>query len=48
VGNPPVAQSQIAATVAAFLGKDYCQDVPAAARPLADVLSATPVRTGRR
>jgi hypothetical protein len=32
-----VTQSQIAATVAAFLGKDYSQDVPAAAKPLPDV-----------
>jgi hypothetical protein len=45
---PPVTQSQIAATVAAFLGKDYRQDVPAAARPLADVVSATPAHTGSR
>jgi Type I phosphodiesterase / nucleotide pyrophosphatase len=33
----PVTQSQIAATVAAFLGKDYPHDVPAAAVPLPDV-----------
>jgi Type I phosphodiesterase / nucleotide pyrophosphatase len=33
----PVTQSQIAATVAAFLGKDYPKDVPAAAQPLPDV-----------
>jgi hypothetical protein len=33
----PVTQSQIAATVAAFLGKDYPHDVPAAAKPLPDV-----------
>jgi hypothetical protein len=32
-----VTQSQIAATVAALLGKDYPHDVPAAAKPLADV-----------
>jgi hypothetical protein len=32
-----VTQSQIAATVAAWLGKDYPHDVPAAARPLPDV-----------
>jgi len=30
----PVVQAQIAATVAAFLGKDYPKDVPAAAPPL--------------
>ncbi len=33
----PVTQAQIAATVAAFLGKDYPHDVPAAAAPLPDV-----------
>jgi hypothetical protein len=33
----PVTQSQIAATVAAFLGKDYRAEVPAAAKPLPDV-----------
>jgi Metalloenzyme superfamily len=33
----PVTQSQIAATVAAFLGKDYPKEVPAAAQPLPDV-----------
>lgn len=38
-----VTQAQIAATVAAFIGKDYRKDVPAAAPPIADVLaSATP------
>jgi hypothetical protein len=35
----PVTQSQIAATLACFLGKDYRQDVPAAAPAIADVLS---------
>jgi bisphosphoglycerate-independent phosphoglycerate mutase (AlkP superfamily) len=35
----PVTQSQIAATVAAFLGKDFPHDVPAAAGPLPDVRS---------
>lgn len=30
----PVVQAQIAATVAAFIGKDYPKDVPAAAPPL--------------
>lgn len=34
----PVTQSQIAATVAAFLGEDYRHDVPKAAPPIADVL----------
>jgi Metalloenzyme superfamily len=33
----PVTQSQIAATVAALLGKDYPHDVPVAAAPLPDV-----------
>jgi bisphosphoglycerate-independent phosphoglycerate mutase (AlkP superfamily) len=33
----PVTQAQIAATVAAFLGKNYQQDVPLAAAPLPDV-----------
>jgi hypothetical protein len=33
----PVTQSQIAATVAALLGKDYPEDVSAAAQPLPDV-----------
>lgn len=32
-----VTQSQLAATVAALLGKDYAHDVPAAAQPLPDV-----------
>ena len=35
----PVTQAQIAATVAALLGKDYRHDVPQAAAPLAGVLS---------
>jgi hypothetical protein len=34
----PVTQAQIAATVAAFVGKDYRKDVPRAAPPIADVL----------
>ncbi len=34
----PVTQAQIAATVAAFLGKDFPHDVPVAAPPLPDVL----------
>ncbi|HEX4240610.1 MAG TPA: alkaline phosphatase family protein [Steroidobacteraceae bacterium] len=35
----PVTQAQIAATVAAFVGKDYRRDVPQAAAPIADVLA---------
>jgi hypothetical protein len=35
----PVTQAQIAATVAAFLGKDYRTDVPKAAAPIAGLLS---------
>jgi hypothetical protein len=34
----PVTQAQIAATVAAFVGKDYRHDVPKAAVPIAGVL----------
>jgi hypothetical protein len=34
----PIIQAQIAATVAALVGKDYVKDVPKAARPIADVL----------
>ena len=36
-GNP---KAQIAATVAAFVGKDYHHDVPQAALPIAGMLSA--------
>jgi len=36
----PVTQAQIAATVAAFVGKDYHHDVPQAALPIAGMLSA--------
>jgi hypothetical protein len=36
--SKPVAQAQIAATVAAFLGRDYPGHEPRAAQPLADVL----------
>jgi hypothetical protein len=36
---PSVAQAQIAATLAAFVGKDYHHDVPQAALPIAAVLS---------
>jgi bisphosphoglycerate-independent phosphoglycerate mutase (AlkP superfamily) len=34
----PVTQAQIAATVAALVGKDYRHDVPKAAAPIAEVL----------
>jgi hypothetical protein len=37
-----VHQAQIAATLAAFLGKDYRAAVPAAAAPIADVLGGQP------
>ncbi|MSU41658.1 MAG: AP protein [Pedosphaera sp.] len=33
-----VTQSQVAATIAALLGEDFCAAVPQAARPIADVL----------
>jgi hypothetical protein len=36
-----VTQAQIAATVAAFLGKDYRAAVPQAAQPIAAVLGVT-------
>jgi hypothetical protein len=39
-GVAPVTQAQIAATVAALVGKDYHRDQPKAALPLADVLNA--------
>jgi Metalloenzyme superfamily len=42
-----VTQAQIAATVAALLGKDYRVAMPAAAQPLADVLPAKTRETGR-
>ena len=42
-----VHQAQIAATVAAFLGKDYRQGVPQAAPPLPEVLGSTPYVTTR-
>ena len=38
---PMVTQSQIAATLAALLGEDYCADVPKAGKPITDVLSNT-------
>jgi len=36
----PVAQAQIAATVAAFIGKDYHHDVPKAALPISSVMGS--------
>jgi hypothetical protein len=36
-----VTQAQIAATVAAFVGKNYHHDVPKTAGPIAGVLSGT-------
>jgi hypothetical protein len=36
----PVTQSQIAATLAALIGKDYSKAEPAAAAPIADVLGS--------
>jgi hypothetical protein len=38
----PVTQAQIAATVAALLGKDYRKEVPAAAEPLPVIESQRP------
>ena len=35
---PAVTQSEIAATVAAFLGKDFHESSPDVARPLPDVV----------
>ena len=37
-----VHQAQIAATLAALLGRDYRQAVPAAAAPLAEVIGPRP------
>jgi hypothetical protein len=34
-------QSQIAATIAALLGKDYCAAVPAAGKPIAEIVSTS-------
>jgi hypothetical protein len=34
-----VTQSQIAATLAAFLGENYVADVPKAGKPIDDVLA---------
>jgi Metalloenzyme superfamily len=39
---PVITQAQIAATVAALLGKDYRQAVPAAAAPIAEVIGQHP------
>lgn len=38
---PAVTESQIAATMAALLGKDYRGSVPQAAKPLPDVVGRT-------
>ncbi len=38
--STPITQSQVAATVAALLGEDFCAAVPQAAQPIADVLPA--------
>jgi hypothetical protein len=35
---PEVTHSQIAATLAAMLGEDYCSETPAAGKPIADAL----------
>jgi len=43
---PPVTQAQVAATVAALLGRDFRKAAPQAAAPLPDVVSSTP-RVGR-
>jgi bisphosphoglycerate-independent phosphoglycerate mutase (AlkP superfamily) len=40
----PVVQAQIAATVAALIGKDYRRAVPAAAAPLTEVLGSKAVK----
>ena len=37
---PEVTQSQVAATLAALLGEDYCAAVPEAGKPVADVLGS--------
>ncbi len=36
--STPITQSQVAATIAALLGEDFCSAVPQAAQPIADVL----------
>jgi hypothetical protein len=40
--TPPHSESQIAATIAALLGEDYCRAMPTAAPPLAEILPAAP------
>jgi len=42
VNVAPVTQAQIAATVAAFVGRDYPHDVPKAAGPIDAVLRDSP------
>jgi hypothetical protein len=44
----PITQSQIAATLAAFLGEDYSREAPDAGRPIAEVLSTTPAVSAHR
>lgn len=39
---PLVTQSQVAATVAALVGEDFCAAVPQAAKPIADLLPSAP------
>jgi hypothetical protein len=39
---PPVTQAQVAATLAAFLGRDFRKAVPKAAAPLPDVIAPAP------
>ncbi len=41
-----ITQSQVAATLAALLGEDYCDAVPQAGKPIADLLG--PVRSASR
>ena len=41
-----VAQNQIAATLARFMGEDYCAAVPKAGKPIADVFPAGAFRAG--
>ncbi len=43
----PVTQAQIAATVAAFVGRDYRHDVPKAAAPIAEVLGGVSAASPR-
>ncbi len=40
----PLTQSQIAATLAALLGEDYCAAMPAAGKPIADVVGTATLR----